>query len=183
MLGSARAAVPRVLPRRIPAGVRTVITKSERWTPAMATDAQRILEGPNSQDLTKVLPNIEGKWANMAKEEQYSVYKALEELQRKNWVELSTDEKKAAYFVSYGPYGPRKPVVPPGQTGKVVLGVGVSILLGLGVFAAVRAISNPPPKTLTKEYQEQMTARAKETKQNPISGIASEGYKGKGHVA
>ena len=47
---------------------------------------------------------------------------------------------------------------------------------------ALLSTANAPPKTLTKEYQEQMTARAKETKQNPISGIASEGYKGKGHV-
>ncbi|CCU98373.1 unnamed protein product [Malassezia sympodialis ATCC 42132] len=173
MLGSARAAVPRILPRRVPAGVRTVITKSERWTPETARNAQQIIEGPQSQDLSKVLPNIEGMWPNMAKEEQYSVYKAVEELQRKNWKELSMDEKKAAYFVSYGPYGPRKAVVPQGQTGKVALGVAVGVLLGLGGFYS----------TLTKEYQEQMTARAKETKQNPISGIASEGYKGKGHVA
>lgn len=35
---------------------------------------------------------------------------------------------------------------------------------------------------MTTEYQEQMTARAKQTNQNPISGIASENYKGKGHV-
>lgn len=98
MLGSARAAVPRILPRRVPAGVRTVITKSERWTTETARNAQQIIEGPASQDLTKVLPNIEGMWPNMAKEEQYSVYKALEELQRKNWKELSVDEKKAGTF-------------------------------------------------------------------------------------
>ena len=35
---------------------------------------------------------------------------------------------------------------------------------------------------MTKEYQEQMTERAKEKKLNPISGISSEGYKGKGFV-
>ena len=51
------------------------------------------------------------------------------------------------------------------------------------VRSALLTSAQPAPKTLTKEYQEQMTARAKETKQNPISGIASEGYKGKGHVA
>ncbi|WFD17889.1 Cytochrome c oxidase subunit 5B, mitochondrial [Malassezia caprae] len=182
MLGSVRAAVPRIVPRRVPAGVRTVITKSERWTTETARNAQQIIEGPNSQDLTKVLPNIEGMWPKMAKEEQYSVYKALEELQRKNWKELALDEKKAAYFVSYGPYGPRKAAVPQGQTGKVILGVTVSVLLGFGAFYGVRSIASAPPKTLTKEYQEQMTARAKETRQNPISGISSEGYKGKGHV-
>ena len=39
-----------------------------------------------------------------------------------------------------------------------------------------------PPKTMTREYQEQMTARAKENNLNPLYGISSEGYKGKGHV-
>ena len=35
---------------------------------------------------------------------------------------------------------------------------------------------------MTREYQEQMNARAKEHKLNPIYGVSSEGYKGKGFV-
>ena len=35
---------------------------------------------------------------------------------------------------------------------------------------------------MTREYQEKMTERAKENNQNPLFGISSENYKGKGHV-
>mgnify|MGYP001759825657 FL=1 len=35
---------------------------------------------------------------------------------------------------------------------------------------------------MTREYQEQMTARAKENNLNPLYGVSSEGYKGKGYV-
>ena len=33
---------------------------------------------------------------------------------------------------------------------------------------------------MTRGYQEQMTARAKENNLNPLYGVSSEGYKGKG---
>lgn len=39
-----------------------------------------------------------------------------------------------------------------------------------------------PVKTMTKEWQEASNEIALEQKQNPITGIASENYKGKGHV-
>lgn len=39
------------------------------------------------------------------------------------------------------------------------------------------------PKTMTKEYQEEMNKRAKELGLNPINGISSPGYKGEGFVA
>ena len=44
------------------------------------------------------------------------------------------------------------------------------------------ASAPPPPKTINREYQEQMNARAKEHRVNPIYGVSSEGYKGKGYV-
>ncbi|KAL4399879.1 Cytochrome c oxidase subunit 5B, mitochondrial [Malassezia pachydermatis] len=181
MLGSVRVAVPRVIPRSAPLA-RSIATKGDRWTPAVARDAQQVLEGPNALELNKVLPNIEAMWPKMAREEQYSVYKLLEEVQRKDWKELTVDEKKGAYFVSYGLHGPRRPTTPPGQSTKVFIGTLFAVALGVTGFYAVRSIAAPAPKSLTKEYQEQMNERAKETKQNPITGIASEGYKGKGHV-
>lgn len=35
---------------------------------------------------------------------------------------------------------------------------------------------------MTKEWQEASNERGREQKQNPITGISSDGYKGKGHV-
>lgn len=122
------------------------------------------------------LSNIEAQWEALSKEEQVTVHQQLEALQKKDWKELSLDEKKAgmfialrwmcwvytycshhshhflfiaiffcrlshlsAYYVAFGPYGPRAPVTPPGQSLKVFLAtmglVGVAGLLFLGVTA------------------------------------------------
>ena len=42
-----------------------------------------------------LLANIEASWKDLASEEQYQVYQQLGELQKKDWKELSLDEKKA----------------------------------------------------------------------------------------
>ncbi|KAN0064095.1 Cytochrome c oxidase subunit 5B, mitochondrial [Thecaphora frezii] len=163
-------------------GRRTMVTKEERWTHETARSAAAFIEGPNKLQLSQVVPNIEASWKNLTKEEQYGVFRQLEELQRKDWKELSIDEKKAAYFVSFGPHGPRKPITQPGQGAKTLGGVAAALVATAGLFYWLRTLAGPPPKTMTKEYQEAMNERALEQKQNPISGIASEGYKGPGHV-
>ena len=58
MLGSVRAALPRMIPRTLPASSRSILTKSERWTPASIRDAQNLIQGPNALELPKVLPHI-----------------------------------------------------------------------------------------------------------------------------
>lgn len=73
--------------------------------------------------------------------------------------------------------------MPKGQTLRVVIGTAIAVAAGVGIFASVRSIAAPAPKSLSVEYREQMNERAKETKQNPITGISSEGYSGKGHLA
>ncbi|KAG6889847.1 hypothetical protein C0992_003826 [Termitomyces sp. T32_za158] len=51
-----------------------------------------------------------------------------------------------------------------------------------GLFATARYFAPPPPKTISKEWEEATNARALEMKLNPITGISSEDYKGKGFV-
>jgi hypothetical protein len=41
------------------------------------------------------LANIEASWKNLPAEEQYEVYQQLEEIQKRDWKELTIDEKKA----------------------------------------------------------------------------------------
>jgi hypothetical protein len=41
------------------------------------------------------LANIEASWKSLPAEEQFEVYQQLEELQKRDWKELSVDEKKA----------------------------------------------------------------------------------------
>jgi len=128
------------------------------------------------------LSNVEAQWATLSPSEQTAVHQQLEELQRKDWKTLSLAEKKAAYYVVFGPHGPRAPVNPPGTTVKIL--TGVSALIGAAglLYAGFRAIAPSPPRTITKEWEEASNERAKELKINPISGISSEGYSGKGFV-
>ncbi|CAO1625847.1 unnamed protein product [Sympodiomycopsis kandeliae] len=161
----------------------SMVTKEEKWTHEDAAAAAELPQG--KVVLSEIVPSIEARWKDMSRVEQYAVYRQLEELQRKDWTQLSIDEKKAAYFVSFGPHGPRKPLLQPGQAVRTA--VGVLGLLGATavVFFGFRSMAPPPPKTMTKEYQEQMNQRALEENINPITGISSEGYAakgGKGHV-
>ena len=94
MLASIRAAAPRALPRFAPVQARSIVSKSERWTPASIREGKQVLENPSGLELSKVLPNIESTWNKLARDEQYAVYRQLEEVQRKDWKELTVDEKK-----------------------------------------------------------------------------------------
>lgn len=97
MIGSVRASLPRVIPRNATVSARCIVTKSERWTPATVRGAN-LLEG-EAEELSKVLPNIESHWSKLSKEAQYSVYKQLEELQRKDWKDLSINEQKGGAYL------------------------------------------------------------------------------------
>ncbi|KAJ7598704.1 COX4, subunit IV of cytochrome c oxidase [Mycena floridula] len=127
------------------------------------------------------LSNIEAQWKKMSKEDQAIVSEQLEEAMKKDWRQMSLDEKKAAYYVSFGPHGPRTPASQPGDNLKiagavaVILGIAGAISLALSHYSTV-------PHTINKEWEEASNERALEQKMNPISGISSEGYKGKGFV-
>ncbi|KAB5595746.1 Cytochrome C oxidase, subunit IV/COX5b [Ceratobasidium theobromae] len=128
------------------------------------------------------LANVEAQWSSLSPDEQGEVHRELEELQKRDWKTLSIDEKKAAYFVAFGPHGPRSPVTPPGQTMKVITGTLALVGVATAAYGIIRSYGGAPPKTLTKEYQQSMNERALEQKMNPITGISSEGYKGAGFV-
>ncbi|EDR06441.1 uncharacterized protein LACBIDRAFT_163585, partial [Laccaria bicolor S238N-H82] len=128
------------------------------------------------------LSNVEAQWAKLSSEEKVAVHEQLEVLQKKDWKELSLDEKKAAYYVAFGPHGPRTPTSQPGDNLKIFLSTFALVGVAGVLFYAIRQYAAPPPKTLTKEWQEASNERALEMKLNPITGISSEGYTGKGFV-
>jgi cytochrome c oxidase subunit 4 len=75
-------------------------TRDETWTQETMRAAEQSnlipdKSGKGGVDLSVVVPNIEARWGQMSKEEQYGVFRQIEELQRKDWKELSLDEKKA----------------------------------------------------------------------------------------
>jgi len=118
----------------------------------------------------------------MTADEQLTVHQQLEDLQKRDWRTLSLDEKKAAYYIAFGPHGPRAPLHPPGSVPKLILAILVGVGAGGALFLASRAFANPPPHTMTKEWQEASNERARELNLDPITGVPSEGYSGKGFV-
>lgn len=72
-----------------------MVTKEETWTLETARNAAAYIDGPNKVQLSEVVPNIEASWKTLSKEQQYAVFRQLEELQRKDWKDLSVNEKKA----------------------------------------------------------------------------------------
>ncbi|KAH0578050.1 hypothetical protein H2248_005589 [Termitomyces sp. 'cryptogamus'] len=101
---------------------------------------------------------------------------------KKDWKSLTLDEKKAAYYVAFGPHGPRTSISQPGDTAKIFFWTLALVAIGGSLFATARYFAPPPPKTISKEWEEATNARALEMKLNPITGISSEDYKGKGYV-
>jgi cytochrome c oxidase subunit 4 len=119
----------------------------------------------SSSSSSSVIPlsNVEAQWEQMSKEDQLVVHQQLEELQKKDWKTLSIDEKKAgalsiylslslsllireglltAYYVAFGPHGPRRPIHPPGSVLKIALGT-------VGCIAAATVLWS-----LTRHYGE-----------------------------
>ncbi|POR37807.1 Cytochrome c oxidase polypeptide 5, mitochondrial [Tolypocladium paradoxum] len=127
------------------------------------------------------LANIEKRWEGMPLQEQADLWMALRDRMKGSWTELTVQEKKAAYWIAFGPHGPRA-VDPPGTNARVAWGVALGLGASFAVFGIVRAFAKPEPYTMSKEYQEASNELLKQQKADPITGIASEGYTGKGQV-
>ncbi|KAJ3566012.1 hypothetical protein NP233_g7266 [Leucocoprinus birnbaumii] len=166
------AAAARLARQRAPALHRTIAT----------TVASPSAPSSSSAAAPVSLSNVEASWTKLTPEEKASVHQQLEEVQKKPWNELSVDEKKAAYYVAFGPHGPRAPTSQPGDNFKILLYTAALVGAGASLFFAIRGLGAPPPRTMTREWEEASNERAKEMKLNPITGITSEGYSGKGFV-
>ncbi|KAI0748401.1 cytochrome c oxidase subunit IV [Daedaleopsis nitida] len=161
---------------------RTPLRPASRTFAAAASSAHAPAASGSSSSPVVPLSNVEAMWERLSPEEQLTIHQQLEEIQKKDWKTLSVDEKKAAYYVAFGPHGPRAPVDPPGTLPKTIMSVTALIGVSSILYYAIRANAPAPPKTLTKEYQEAMNERALEQKMDPIHGIGREGYSGPGFV-
>jgi len=147
-----------------------------------AANASPVASSPSSAEAVIPLSNVEAQWEKLSADEQLTVHQQLEEIQKKDWKTLSLDEKKAAYYVAFGPHGPRADLHPPGSVPKIIVATLALVGAGGALFGLSRHFGGEVPKTVNKEWQEASNERAVEMKLNPISGISSEGYSGKGFV-
>ncbi|KAF2633460.1 COX4-domain-containing protein [Macroventuria anomochaeta] len=119
------------------------------------------------------LANIEQRWEDLPPQEQADLWMSLRDRMKTDWKELTLQEKKAAYFIAFGPHGPRRP--PPPDEGRKVLFLSVAVCFGaLAVFTFTRMFASPiRPRTMTKEWQEATEEYMKAQGTEPITG-----YKG-----
>ncbi len=82
---------------------------------------------------TPMLVNLDRRWEKMSSEEQVDIQAQLAKRQEGPWTELTLEEKKASYFVAFGPHGPRTNAHPPGFNRKVFAGT----LAGIGATAVL----------------------------------------------
>jgi cytochrome c oxidase subunit 4 len=115
---------------------------------------------------------LEKRWEDLPSVDQEEIVSKLAKRQELNWNELTVDEKKAAWFISYGSWGPRRPVHAKGDAGKIATGVFVGLGVSLAIFLAIRSAAPAPPKTLSREWQDQSDEYLKSKNANPFSGYS-----------
>lgn len=165
------------------ARTRAALRQPTRCLATAAAHPAHVVNTTSSSSSSVIpLSNVEAQWEKLSSDEQIAVHQQLEELQKKDWKALTLDEKKAAYYVAFGPHGARANPNPPGTTLKVILGTGALVGVAGLMFIGTRLLAPPAPRSRTKEWEEASNVRALEQKMNPITGISSEGYSGKGFV-
>ncbi|CUS11506.1 unnamed protein product [Tuber aestivum] len=168
-LRAARLAVPAspsasVLARNIPAVAGFVQSRSASHAVSNVT-----------------LADIEKRWESMPPNEQADLWMSLRDRMKGSWGELTLQEKKASYWIAFGPHGPRA-VPPADENRKVLYYTLVGLAASFALFYGTRLMARPTPKTMNREWQEQTDEYLKEQKVEPLTGYASPDYKGKGVV-
>ncbi|KAF1990577.1 COX4-domain-containing protein [Aulographum hederae CBS 113979] len=127
------------------------------------------------------LADIEKRWEAMPPQEQADLWMALRDRMKTDWHELTLAEKKAAYWIAFGPHGPRAEA-PPGENWKVFLYTMYGVAASAVLFGSTRYFAKPAPRTMSKEWQEATNEWLKEQNSEAITGVSSENYKGPGQV-
>jgi len=124
------------------------------------------------------LANIEKRWEAMPPQEQAELWMALRDRMKVDWNELTLQEKKAAYWVAFGPHGPRA-LPPPGEGLRVFSYTMIGVVAAGLIFATTRMFAREGPSTMNKEWQEATNEYMRENKIEPISFIGGgDDYKG-----
>ncbi|KAH6604109.1 cytochrome c oxidase polypeptide v precursor [Trichoderma cornu-damae] len=159
--------------------LRSMVLRGNALTHSTRVAASRAM---STQALSNpTLTNIEKRWEGMPLQEQADLWMALRDRMKGSWKDLTLQEKKAAYWIAFGPHGPRS-IDPPGTNARIAWGVVIGLAASLALIAGIRLAAKPAPYTMTKEYQEASNELLKQQGADPLTGISSPGYTGKGVV-
>lgn len=88
------------------------------------------------------------------------------------WQDLSAAEKKAAYYISFGEWGPRRPLYAPGEKSQIFWIVTGCVVGSVFLFGGIRMLAKPAPASLGREWQEKSDEYLKSKNANPFSGYS-----------
>lgn len=142
-----------------------LLTKAVRFQSAVATSAPRVLSNA-------YVGSLETRWAKLPKQDQSQIIKDLRKRMELPWAELSVQEKKAAYYISFGSWGPRAPLHKPGDVQFIVLVVSGSIVASFFLFLGITSLGAPGPTTLNREWQDASDEYLKSKNANPFTGYS-----------
>ncbi|KAJ5894206.1 Cytochrome c oxidase polypeptide 5 [Penicillium taxi] len=127
------------------------------------------------------LAGIEKRWEGLPPQEQAELWMSLRDRMKVDWHQLTLQEKKAAYWIAFGPHGPRTEY-PKGEGLRVFFKTAQLTAAAVALFYGVHYFAKPWPKTMTKEWQEASNEYALSENINPLHGISKAGYSGAGFV-
>lgn len=126
-----------------------------------------------TQALSKAsIMDLPNRWENLPAAEQTDIVAKLAERQKLPWTDLTDVEKQAAWYISYGAWGPRRPVHGKGDAAYIAKGVAAGLLFSIGLFALIRQLAEEPPKTMTREWQLKSDEYLKSKNANPWGGYS-----------
>lgn len=116
--------------------------------------------------------HLETRWEKLPKEDQTQLIDQLKSRMELPWQDLTQAEKKAAYYISFGEWGPRKPLYAPGEANKIFWGTVAGLVAGVGLFAFVRSFAPEKPVSMSREWQEASDEYLKSKNANPFTGYS-----------
>lgn len=116
--------------------------------------------------------SLETRWESLPKEDQTTLIEELKTRMEGPWQELTPAEKKAAYYISFGEWGPRRPLYQPGDKSKILWGTIGGLFAGFGLFALIRLFGAEGPTTMNREWQDASDEYLKSKNANPFTGYS-----------
>ncbi|KAK9369608.1 cytochrome c oxidase subunit IV-domain-containing protein [Lipomyces kononenkoae] len=146
-----RASIIRVPGSVMPAVYRPTAICVRHNTTAASADVSEAVDRAIATPLIADLPH---RWEAIPVSQQVKLTTMIWERQKQPWTELSDLEKRASYYISYGSWGPRKPISEEGETYKVIGYTILGVAAAVGIFSVARLFGGNAPLTLSREYEE-----------------------------
>ncbi|KAI9219804.1 cytochrome c oxidase subunit IV family [Blastocladiella britannica] len=154
---------------------------ARRAASTLTADAAHAAAASPAAASRTALADIPARWTQLAQQDRTAVVESLLAAQKNDWKTMSLEQKKALFYIAYGPHGPRERL-PKGFQTRVFAGVVGVIAASGAMFYWLKTVGGAGVPTTTQEWQEAANEYAKAQNGNPFSGVASPDYKGKGHI-